>query len=423
MIRSGKICLSLIYNYLLAPKDSDKDSTTEFNNRNNKLKSVTKVFENYGGVLAKISQILSIDDANSTTFSECKPFSREKTIDYLKTIYKENKDGFFSNVKYIDFDVLNSGSIGQVHKGIIDDSTPVIFKVQYIGLQEQIKNDVHMLDLIVNFLYNFDLTDTLTNIKQKLNEELDYSRECDNQEIIRTEWLFNKNIIVPKLYRNLCNDKIICMEYVNGISFIEFANTASFEHKNYIAKLLVEFTYTNIHKKDLFYSDIHYGNFLIVPGDDDNFMPKLCILDFGCLHSLEDGLSQKIKNLHKNIFKTIQRITPTIEDQIDFLNCVKDLGIVSEDNTTVAIGSDEFNYMYEYFKQQYEPWVNKDFEFTEEKLELISKKDIEMMKSWNVPTNMVYFNKIPFGLFHLLTKMKVKHDFTGYFNEMLNIND
>ena len=115
MIRSGKICLSLIYNYLLAPKDSDKDSTTEFNNRNNKLKSVTKVFENYGGVLAKISQILSIDDANSTTFSECKPFSREKTIDYLKTIYKENKDGFFSNVKYIDFDVLNSGSIGQVH--------------------------------------------------------------------------------------------------------------------------------------------------------------------------------------------------------------------------------------------------------------------------------------------------------------------
>ena len=41
------------------------------------------------------------------------------------------------------------------------------------------------------------------------------------------------------------------------------------------------------------------------------------------------------------------------------------------------------------------------------------------MKEWNLPNDMVYFNKIPFGLFHLLTKLNLKKDFTAFFNNIL----
>ena len=41
------------------------------------------------------------------------------------------------------------------------------------------------------------------------------------------------------------------------------------------------------------------------------------------------------------------------------------------------------------------------------------------MKEWNLPSNMVYLNKIPFGLFHILTKLKLKFDFTEFFKELL----
>ena len=96
MIRSGKICLSLLYNYILSPeietepgKYKSSDGNNELIEKNNKLHSISKVLESYGGVLSKLSQLVCIDDQNNTSFSDCKPFSQDKTTDYLIKKYNE----------------------------------------------------------------------------------------------------------------------------------------------------------------------------------------------------------------------------------------------------------------------------------------------------------------------------------------------
>ena len=79
MIRSGKICLSLLYNCLSTPKHKNEDnSDDEFLNKKNKLKTISKVFENYGGVLAKLSQLLCMDEQNDSSFSKCEPILKIK---------------------------------------------------------------------------------------------------------------------------------------------------------------------------------------------------------------------------------------------------------------------------------------------------------------------------------------------------------
>jgi hypothetical protein len=89
------------------------------------------------------------------------------------------------------------------------------------------------------------------------------------------------------------------------------------------------------------------------------------------------------------------------------------MGILTEKTT-----EESQKYMYEYFKIQYMPWLSNDFQFTEEWLELSVEKDTDLMNKWILPQNMVYFNKIPYGLYHLLTKISLKGDFKDMFDKM-----
>ena len=92
------------------------------------------------------------------------------------------------------------------------------------------------------------------------------------------------------------------------------------------------------------------------------------------------------------------------------------MGII-DDNIT----ADSKEYTYEYFKIQYEPWLKDGFEFTSDWVKKTDYKNTDLMKSWNIPSNLFYFNKLPYGMYHILGKMNLKGDFLSYFKKLLNI--
>ena len=153
-----------------------------------------------------------------------------------------------------------------------------------------------------------------------------------------------------------------------------------------------------MYKYNIFYSDIHYGNFLV---DKDN---KLYVMDFGCLNMVSDKLLNYLKNLHLSMIN---------ENKNNFYNIVTDMEIIKDD---ISPASKE--YIYEYFKLQYTPFTSNNFEFTDEWLEKAVYKNTELMKEWKLPSNIVYLNKVPYGLFHVLTKLKLKGDFLNYFKRI-----
>ena len=98
-----------------------------------------------------------------------------------------------------------------------------------------------------------------------------------------------------------------------------------------------------------------------------------------------------------------------------FYNIVEKIGIINKD-----ISSKSKKYIYDYFCIQYTPWTSKEFEFTEEWLDMATDKDTELMKEWILPSDMVYFNKIPYGMYHILTKLKLNGRFIELFDDMFN---
>jgi predicted unusual protein kinase regulating ubiquinone biosynthesis (AarF/ABC1/UbiB family) len=394
MLRSSSICISFLYNYLTSDSNCTDENGNVLDKKCQKLRCLSDTLQSYGGILSKISQLLSLNDQNNSVFSDCKPFSKDKTILFFKDFVK-NTD---LELESVDFNVHKSGSVGQIHKCEYKGQK-VIFKVQYVGLAEQTLKDIKLLDKIVSYLYHFsDMKEAMVDIKTKMYEELDYKLEANNQQLLYKLYSDNEEIKIPKIIPELCSEQILGMEYVKGKSLRDFIEDSTQEERNKIGMSIVKFIFESIYKHNIFYSDVHYGNFLIT---DEC---RLCVLDFGCIHSLDNVLIENIYNLHRSLID---------DDKELFYSIVKKMGIINSD-----ISVESKNYIFNYFKLQYEPWISEEFEFTEEWLDIATDKDTELMKEWTLPQNMVFFNKIPYGSYHIFTKLKLKGKFKEVFEKI-----
>ena len=394
MLRSSSICASFVYNYLISSSECMSKDGKPLDKNVQKLRCLTDTLASYGGVLSKLSQMLSLNDENSSVFSECKPFSQKKTIKYFQNFIEKSQEKLDS----VDFNVYKSGSVGQVHRAIYKGSD-IIFKVQYVGLYNQTIKDLKMLDTITSYIYYFsDMKNAMVDIKTEMYEELDYTIEKKNQEKMWEFYNNNKSIEIPQTINELCTDKILAMKFVKGRCLRDFIENSTQSERNKLAICLLKFIFENIYKNGILYSDVHYGNFLV---KDDC---TLCVLDFGCVHYIDDKLTNHLQNLHISIKD---------KNKDDFYRIVEEIGIINKNISELSK-----IYIYEYFRLQYEPWISEDFEFTEEWLDKSTNKDTELMKEWILPQNMVYFNKIPYGMYHILTKLKLKGNFSQVFSNI-----
>lgn len=392
MLRSSSICASFLYNYLMSDSDCKDENGQPLDKSVQKLRCLTDTLESYGGVLSKLSQMLSLNDQNSTVFSDCKPFSKEKTISYFKNFIDDSE----LQLQSVNFDVYKSGSVGQVHKAMYKGKD-VVFKVQYVGLAEQTRTDLNMLDTITSYLYYFaDMKHAMIDIKTKMYEELDYKMEATNQKRMYRLYKDSDFIEIPKIISKFCTDTVLGMYFVKGRCLRDFIDDSTQEQRNKFGMCAVKFIFENIYKHGILYSDVHYGNFLV---KDDS---TLCVLDFGCLHDINETLLNHIRDLHRSIRSG---------DKDKFYRIVEEMGIIKKD-----ISESSRKYIYDYFCIQYEPWTSEEFEFTDEWLDMATDKETDLMKEWTLPQDMVYFNKIPYGMYHILTKLKLKGRFLEVFD-------
>ena len=288
-------------------------------------------------------------------FSECKPFSRDKTIKYFKK-YIKNK-GKISEYLDINYDVYKSGSVGQVHRATYN-GTNIIFKVQYVGLRKQTEKDLKMLDTITSYLFSFaDLNSynsAIIKIKTQMYEELDYNLEQINHKKMYELFQNSDDIQIPKIISSLSTENVLAMEFMDGMSLPDFIENSTQEQRNKVGNCIVKFVFQNIYNHGYLYSDTHYGNFLVKKDD------SVAVLDFGCIHTIDKELQHNLIRVHKSLLN---------KNKKEFYEAVTDIGIIKPD---ISDKSKEF--IYDYFTLQYSPWVNEEFEFTEEWLDVATDK-------------------------------------------------
>ncbi|CAM3177708.1 AarF/ABC1/UbiB kinase family protein [Saccharomonospora xinjiangensis] len=189
--------------------------------------------------------------------------------------------------RFADFDdePAAAASIGQVHRAVWHDGREVAVKVQYPGADEALRSDLRQLQrfsrLFQALVPGTEVKPLLVELAERMNEELDYRTEADNQRRFARAFSGDDNVLVPKVVASA--PKVIVSEWVTGTPYSRIIADGTVEQRNAAGRLLAEFHYSSPARAHLLHSDPHPGNFMLL---DDG---RLCVIDFGAVANLPDG--------------------------------------------------------------------------------------------------------------------------------------
>ncbi|MGZ3672529.1 MAG: ABC1 kinase family protein [Bdellovibrionota bacterium] len=187
---------------------------------------------------------------------------------------------------------LASASIGQVHEATLKDGTQVVVKVQRPAIDVLIKTDISVLTTLAAACERyFPETQVLApqtfveEFFQAMTLELDFVLEANNIIKSRDNLKGMPEIYIPAVYLELCTQKVMVVEKLEGIKLDDLEAMAS---RGIDGKALAETAAKAFLKTALedgfFHGDLHMGNlFALAPSEISNGQPRLGMIDFGIM--------------------------------------------------------------------------------------------------------------------------------------------
>ncbi|MEU8654829.1 AarF/ABC1/UbiB kinase family protein [Streptomyces sp. NPDC048737] len=190
-----------------------------------------------------------------------------------------------------------AASIGQVHRAVWHDGREVAVKVQYPGAGEALLSDLNQLSrfakLLGPLIPGMDIKPLITELRDRVSEELDYGLEAQAQQAHAEEFVDDPDVVVPAVVHQC--DQILVTEWIDGVPLSEVISAGTPEQRNRAGQLLSRFLFSGPARTGLLHADPHPGNFRLVPGGpegEDDW--RLGVLDFGTVDRLPGGLPEPI---------------------------------------------------------------------------------------------------------------------------------
>ncbi|MDC7337020.1 ABC1 kinase family protein [Streptomyces lydicus] len=190
-----------------------------------------------------------------------------------------------------------AASIGQVHRAVWHDGREVAVKVQYPGAGQALLSDLSQLSrfarLLGPLIPGMDIKPLITELRDRVSEELDYGLEAEAQQAHAEEFAGDPDVIVPAVVHQC--EQVLVTEWLEGVPLSEVIADGTDEQRNRAGQLLARFLFSGPARTGLLHADPHPGNFRLVPSPDAPAEEwRLGVLDFGTVDRLPDGLPPTI---------------------------------------------------------------------------------------------------------------------------------
>src|SRR5882757_7791376 len=145
--------------------------------------------------------------------------------DMKKVLEQEYDDPLDDVFQTFDPVPIAAASIGQVYKARLDDGRDVAVKVQYPGVNVAVRSDMQNLGMILRLMKSvapgLDPKALGAEIRSRIEEELDYELEAQNQRRLSRIFRGHPFIVIPDVVTSLSHERVIVSEYVSGRGFEE----------------------------------------------------------------------------------------------------------------------------------------------------------------------------------------------------------
>lgn len=208
------------------------------------------------------------------------PFAYEEVVEIFKTELGGDPEEFFTS---FEADPLAAASIGQVHRATMKDGTEVVVKVQRPDIENIIAVDLEILAHIASLMeehleevQGHRPTAIVHEFARSLSREIDFSIELTNIQRFSRQFEGNPTIHVPQVYPEFSCERILILEFIDGIKANDFKKLhAAGRDVKIIARRGANLVMEQIFIHGFFHADPHPGNILVMEGN------VICFIDFG----------------------------------------------------------------------------------------------------------------------------------------------
>ena len=137
---------------------------------------------------------------------------------------------------------------------------------------EIIKKHVKGADVI-------DPVSIVEEFKDGIHEEIDFGNEASNIHKFHTLFADAKNIVIPKIFRELTTEHVLVMEFISGHNLSDISPKKPPENIDcqVVTSNIADLVLKQIFENGFFHADPHPGNIIIC---EDN---TICFVDFGLM--------------------------------------------------------------------------------------------------------------------------------------------
>jgi len=232
-----------------------------------------------------------------------------------------------------------AASLSQVHMAVLKTGDVVALKVQRPDIHELVEVDLEVLRTLVNLtqqrLQRLGLADPVGLVKEfsyNLRRELDFKLEATNMERYQDYFRAEEYVHVPRVYRELCTERLLTMEFISGIGVAE---TDVLESEGYDLALLAErcadISLKSTLEHGFFHADPHPGNLLVLPGN------SICVLDYGMMGTVSVSQRERLAWLLHGLSRSDEkRVSRSLLDLAEMSEAVNVRALESKTANLIA---------------------------------------------------------------------------------------
>ena len=299
---------------------------------------------------------------------------------------------------------VNAASIGQVHLAT-KNGRKLAVKIQYPGVAKSIGSDLALVKPVATRMFNLKGQDTekfFKEIEGKLLEETDYNLELEQSLTIKEQCKEIPNLLFPNYYADLSCEKILTMDWMDGIHLSEYAQDNNDQEKNKrLGQTLWDFYMYQMHILKSVHADPHPGNFLITEKGE------LVTIDFGCIKEIPEEFYTPYFELANET---------AINDLDFFAHKITELEILRSDDSPEA-RKYIINLFHDMLSVFTYPFHGETFDFSNEAFwgriagmsdRLANDKYLRKLNGNRGSRHFLYINRTFFGLYNLMHDLKAE---------------
>ncbi len=219
--------------------------------------------------------------------------------DISATLENELGDKLEKAFENIDFHPIASASMAQVHRATLLGGQQVVLKVQRPGIDDTVELDIKILKNLASIMESrfpqFDAYQPMELVKMfetSIRKELDFTMEAANMRRFGEQFKGNPDIYVPTVYPELCTEKVLCMEYIDGIKCTDLEALGRMGMTGPALALKgINLYFEQVFDHGFFHADPHPGNIFVLPDQ------RVCFIDYGMMGSVMEGDRELLADL------------------------------------------------------------------------------------------------------------------------------